>query len=317
MKSHPFKLTSVIAACAVLAACSSAGPKPDQPNGEVRKANTQPETLAELIDITRAGMPRRFRAERDTDLQEVLRSWTQTAGMTLQWTSAQRLSTTGGIDEIDIRAALMSLAAQFRSDQAALTLEFITPKVLRVSDVKTSELGCAMVPAGALALGRFCLASAQAVEPATKLIPESASNQTPPPTTQAARATTTPIAPLPETQPTAAQNLAAQQPLSAQALEAPSPPLFSIESGQRLSVALQAWLAAQGVGMVWDVSAGGERLRDIEMISEWRASSPDIEKTLAQLLPPFGLRAIVQDNPRVVIVRSASGSAVKTTGAAK
>lgn len=313
MKTHPFKLTSAIAACAVLAACSSTGPKPDQPGGEVRKANTQPETLAELIDITRAGMPRRFRAERDTDLQEVLRSWTQTAGMTLQWSSAQRLSTTGGIDEFDIRAALMSLAAQFRSDQAALTLEFITPKVLRVSDVKTSELGCATVPAGALALGRFCVASAPTVEPSQKTSPEAASIQTPPTaTTQSGLATTTSPAPSP-----AVQTPAAQQPLRAQALAAASPLHLTIESGQRMSIALQAWLAAQGVSLVWDVSAGGERLRDVEMISAWHAPSPDIEKTLAQLLHPFGLRAIVQDNPRAVIVRSASGSALKTTGAAK
>ena len=84
-----------------------------------------------------------------------------------------------------------------------------------------------------------------------------------------------------------------------------------------MSVAVQAWLAAQGVSLVWDVSAGGERLRDIEMIAEWQSPTPDIEKTLTQLLPAFGLRAIVQDNPRAVIVRPTSGSALKTTGAAK
>jgi len=88
---------------------------------------------------------------------------------------------------------------------------------------------------------------------------------------------------------------------------------FSIEPGQRLSSALTTWLQGQGIELVWDVSASGERIRDIEMISAWVAPSQDIEQTLAHLLPPFGLRALVQDSPRAVIVRAATGSTSKAT----
>ncbi|MBD8051075.1 hypothetical protein [Limnohabitans radicicola] len=88
---------------------------------------------------------------------------------------------------------------------------------------------------------------------------------------------------------------------------------LAIESGQRLSVALGAWLSGQGIELVWDVSASGERIRDIEMISAWASPSPDVEQTLAHLLPPFGLRALVQASPRTVIVRAATGSTSKDT----
>jgi hypothetical protein len=87
---------------------------------------------------------------------------------------------------------------------------------------------------------------------------------------------------------------------------------LSIQAGQRLSVALSNWLASQKIDLIWDVTATGDRIRDIEMIAAWRAPTDDVELTLAQLLPSFGLRAIVQSDPQTVIVRSTTGSTNKT-----
>jgi hypothetical protein len=310
MKNHFLTPLTLLMATALTAACSSTGPKPEMPSGEIRKANTTAETLTELLDITRAGMPRRYRADRDEDVKDVLQTWAKTSGLKLQWNSAQRLSTSGGIDEIDIRAAMMSLATQFRNDQAALIAEFSPTKTLRISDVQTNESGgCAIVPAGAIAIGRFCIAS-----PAAQTIPSPERQATANPSQGAASAA-------PPSEPAVGQKTPTPQTGASPTAPAKTAPIavstLSIEAGQRLSVALQGWLAKQGVSLIWDVSASGERQRDIEFISAWQSPSVDIEQTLQQLLPAFGLRAIVQDAPRTVIIRAASGTPSKTAGASK
>lgn len=304
-----FLKTSPLLACALLAACTStSGPKPESAAGEARKANTQTEALAELIDITRAGMPRRYRADRDTDVQDAVQAWAKAAGLTLQWQSSHRPMTSGAIDEIEIRAALMSLAVQFRSDQASVIFEFMNPKILRVSDVKAVDQACANVPAGAIALGKSCVgeqASAQSPSPAT----QTTAPTMPARTTQgdiqapAEKSKQGPVttATTPQKQGDHGTNATAQK--------------LSISSGQRLSVALRDWLKSQQFELVWDVTAPGDRIRDIEMISPWSSPTDDLDKTLSLLLPNFGLRAIVQTDPHTVIVRVATGSTSKTTGA--
>ena len=154
------------------------------------------------------------------------------------------------------------------------------------ASVVTDAGSCAQLPPGVLAIGRACSPSIPPAPQISKAPPEPPKLQLP---SIATSASTKPMV----------------KPVSA------SGTVFLIGKGQRLSTALEAWLALQGVSLVWDVSAGGERVRDIEMIAPWQSSTPEIEKTLAQLLPGFGLRAIVQDSPRTVIVRAASG----TTGA--
>ncbi len=154
------------------------------------------------------------------------------------------------------------------------------------ASVVSDASSCAQLPPGVLAIGRACSPSIPPAPQISKAPPEPPKLQLPSIATSAS--------PKPMVKPVSASGT-----------------VFLIGKGQRLSTALEAWLALQGVSLVWDVSAGGERVRDIEMIAPWQSATPEIEKTLAQLLPGFGLRAIVQDSPRTVIVRAASG----TTGA--
>lgn len=147
-----------------LISCSGTGPKPDGAMGEVRQANTQLQALEELIEITRAGLPRRYRAERAGDVRQTLQNWAKTSGMTLHWKSAQSLSTTGVIDEPSIHSAVMSLAQQFPSDQAAVMVQFPTPTSVVVSDVLSKDQNtqnCPKVPAGAIVIGHYCLLAEQ------------------------------------------------------------------------------------------------------------------------------------------------------------
>lgn len=169
------RLCALTLPCALLLACSGTGPKPDGAAGEMRQANTQLQALEELIEITRAGQPRRFRADRAGDVRQTLQSWAKTSGMTFQWKSAQSLSTTGVIDELSIHAAVMSLAQQFPSDQAAVMVQFPSPRTMVVSDVLSkdqSTQSCPHVPAGAIVIGRYCLLAEQVwyVDPSDKFL---------------------------------------------------------------------------------------------------------------------------------------------------
>lgn len=171
----PTKACVTVLLTSLLLACSSAGPKPDDADGEVRQANTKKQALEELLEIARAGQPRRFRAERANDVRETLQGWAKTSEMTLQWKSAQSLSTTGAIDELSIQAAVMSLAMQFPSDQAAVMVQFPTPRTMVVSDVLSKDQqtqNCPQVPAGSIVLGQYCLLAEQTwyVDPADKVL---------------------------------------------------------------------------------------------------------------------------------------------------
>ena len=173
----PTKVCVTVLLTSLLLACSSAGPKPDDADGEVRQANTKKQALEELLEIARAGQPRRFRAERANDVRETLQGWAKTSEMTLQWKSAQSLSTTGAIDELNIYSAVMSLAQQFPSDQASVMVQFPSPRSILVSDVlsKDQQLqNCPQVPAGAIVIGKYCILAEQSwyVDPNDKFLSE-------------------------------------------------------------------------------------------------------------------------------------------------
>lgn len=183
MTSHLHKTGSLLLRCSlilpalVLLACSSSGPKPDSASGEVRQANVQQQALEELIEITRAGMPRRFVASKSSDVRQTLQAWAKTAGMSLQWKSAQSLNTTGAIDELNVHAAVVALAQQFPSDQAAVMVHFPSPKTMIVSDVLSkdqSTQNCPQVAAGAILIGQYCLLAEQVwyVDPDDKFLSE-------------------------------------------------------------------------------------------------------------------------------------------------
>ncbi len=154
---------SVLASCALmLLACSSTGPKPDEAAGEIRPANTQQQALEELLEIARAAQPRRFRAERGVDVRQTLQSWAKTSGMSLQWKTTHVLRTTGVIDELKIESAVMALADQFKAEPAAVVIDFSIPRTLRAMDAqgtRSMSNACPEVPAGAIVLGRYCLAA--------------------------------------------------------------------------------------------------------------------------------------------------------------
>jgi len=174
LRKHP-AVIAAFAASTFLLGCSTPAPRPDQAQGEISQANVSFDNLQELIEITRRGLPRRFQAERASDVRQTLLSWSKAAGMTLNWKSRQSLQITGAIDEMDIRAAVMAMAAQFPHDQAALSVSFPTPKVMLVEDVLSQDASqgkCPAIASGAIVLGRYCLLAQQkwAVHPEDKVL---------------------------------------------------------------------------------------------------------------------------------------------------
>lgn len=177
LKRHaqPVSFGALVLSAAALGACSSPPPKPDVASGEIRVANTDAQALAELVEITRAGLSRRFTSPRAADVRQTLQGWAKTSGMTLHWNSAQTLTTTGVIDEPDIRAAVIALAQQFPSDQGGVLVHFPTPKTMLVKDVLSKDSqahSCPQVPAGAIVIGQYCLVAQQNwhVEPDDKFL---------------------------------------------------------------------------------------------------------------------------------------------------
>lgn len=99
---------------------------------------------------------------------------------------------------------------------------------------------------------------------------------------------------------------------------------LSIQAGQRLSVALSAWLKTQKIDLSWEPAGTlPGRMRDVVIESAWLASQAALEPTLSEVLAPFGLSAHVlrQDTnpapgssntpglpPTSVVVRNASNS---------
>lgn len=129
------KLTPLI--LLVLTACaSSPPPPPPQAFGPVAKIYTDEEALAELIRAARAGLPHqtRYTAERGDDVRRVLATWTRQAQMRLVWNTKTQVTTIGGIDEPDIRAAVLALAVLLKDENSPLMVEFPDKKTVVVSD---------------------------------------------------------------------------------------------------------------------------------------------------------------------------------------
>lgn len=92
-----------------------------------------------------------------------------------------------------------------------------------------------------------------------------------------------------------------------------APPRLIIQPGQHLSIALATWLKSQEITLSWEPTGTlPGRARDIVIESTWQASDPDLEKTLTEVLQPFGLEAhILKSNaesshPTSVVVRNAT-----------
>ena len=99
---------------------------------------------------------------------------------------------------------------------------------------------------------------------------------------------------------------------------------LTIQAGQRLSVALGAWLKSQSIELSWEPAGTlPGRVRDIVIDSTWLASQTALEPTLSEVLAPFGLTAhvlrqrqttdasnvtILDTSPTSVVVRNASNA---------
>lgn len=108
------------------------------------------------------------------------------------------------------------------------------------------------------------------------------------------------------------------------AAQAPTPAIerLTIQAGQRLSVALAAWLKTQDIALSWEPAGTlPGRVRDVVIDSAWLASQASLEPTLSEVLAPFGLTAhilrqrqttdasnvtILDASPTSVVVRNAS-----------
>jgi hypothetical protein len=144
----------------LVAGCSSSPPRPELAQGEFETINSDAQSLAELLEIARNGMPRRYKAERGADLHQTFERWTKTAGLRLQWESAYVPTTVAAVDEFDVRSAIVAVAQQFRSDAGNLIVEFPNAKTVRVFQLRDAQgASCPDVPAGAIVLGVYCMAT--------------------------------------------------------------------------------------------------------------------------------------------------------------
>jgi len=99
---------------------------------------------------------------------------------------------------------------------------------------------------------------------------------------------------------------------------------LTIQAGQRLRVALGAWLKSQSIELSWEPAGTlPGRVRDIVIDSNWLASQTSLEPTLTEVLAPFGLTAhvlrqrqttdasnavVLDATPTSVVVRNASNA---------
>lgn len=159
MKSAWFAI-ALISMGLLVGGCSSSPPRPELTKGELEASNSDAQSLAELLEIARNGMPRRYKAERGADLHQTFVRWAKTAGLRLQWESAYVPTTVAAVDEFDVRSAIVAVAQQFRSDAGNLIVEFPTAKTVRVFQLRDSQgASCPDVPAGAIVLGVYCMAT--------------------------------------------------------------------------------------------------------------------------------------------------------------
>jgi hypothetical protein len=155
-------LSVSVIAFMVLGGCSSPPPKPNAPKGEEVKANVSDDAVSDLLEIVKASRPHRYRAERAASVHDVLERWARVSKLKVDWQGgaaqeAEKQSTTGEIDELDVRAALSALAQQFRGQPARFVVEFGVSRTLVVSVVDREAGGCIEVRPGATALGTYCL----------------------------------------------------------------------------------------------------------------------------------------------------------------
>jgi hypothetical protein len=131
MKKLILLIAMVLSACA-----SSPPPSPPQALGPIVKVNTDEEALSELIRAARAGLPRqtRYTAERGDDVRYVLTTWARQARMRLIWKTSSKVSTLGGVNEPDIRAAVLALAVLLKDESNPLMVEFPDKSTIVVSD---------------------------------------------------------------------------------------------------------------------------------------------------------------------------------------
>lgn len=151
-----------------MAGCSTPVPKPTDPHGMRTPMNANEQALAELLEIARESTPRRYRVDRAVSVRQTMQLWAQTAGLELQWQSKLDLSTSGVVDEFDLRRALMALSQQYRNEQAALVVDLSDPRRIVVRQAHVQGSTCSPLPAGSIALGQHCLPMAKSwlVEPA-------------------------------------------------------------------------------------------------------------------------------------------------------
>lgn len=128
-----------------------------------------------------------------------------------------------------------------------------------------------------------------------------------------------------DTKAQAASDTPVMQPVSASSI--PTPPAIerlAIQAGQRLSLALGAWLKSQNIELSWEPAGTlPGRVRDVVIDSAWLASQTSLEPTLTEVLAPFGLTAHVlrqrqttdashvthlDASPTSVVVRNASNA---------
>lgn len=159
MKSH-WMAIGLIGMGLLVGGCSSSPPRPEMAKGELEVVNSDAQSLAELLEIARNGMPRRYKAERGVDLHQTFARWAKTAGLRLQWESAYVPITVAAVDEFDVRSAFVAVAQQFRSDAGNLIVEFTNAKTVRVFQLRDAQgASCPDVPAGAIVLGVYCMAT--------------------------------------------------------------------------------------------------------------------------------------------------------------
>ena len=175
MKSYWITLTLSVAGLLV-AGCASSPPRPEMAKGELETINSDAQSLAELLEIARNGMPRRYKAERGADLHQTFARWVKTAGLRLQWESAYVPTAVAAVDEFDVRSAIVAVAQQFRSDAGNLIVEFPNAKTVRVLQLRDAQgSSCPDVPAGAIVLGVYCMATpapvmAWYIDPSDKML---------------------------------------------------------------------------------------------------------------------------------------------------
>jgi hypothetical protein len=147
------------AVTALMVGCSSPPPKAPPVKGEVHPANASEEAVADLLELVKDAKPRRFRAERGASLEQVLSGWAKTDSRKWMWMAGESPTTTGEIDESDLRAALLALSQQFRSDRARVVVDLPNRRELVAKAPEVYPDGCIDAPVGSIVLGKHCSTS--------------------------------------------------------------------------------------------------------------------------------------------------------------